>query len=163
MADYTAYLRDIDTPQAWYSQTSIDVVYQHNKIVSLKVDMDDYTGGAHGLISTIYQVFDKTNNKILLQTRLIRKDKTQEVLAMAEKSFRKNAELTDDADLEKSGYWFKDNSFYLTENYCITSEGITWLYNPYEIAPYSQGTIEISLTKEELAPYIDEQFKGIWD
>ena len=163
MADYSTYLKDTDTPQVWYSQTNIDVAYQHNKVVSLIIEMDDYTGGAHGMISTIYQVFDKTNNKVLMQTSLIKKDKAQDLLTIAEKSFRKNAELSDTTDLEKAGYWFKDNSFYLTENYCVTSDGITWLYNPYEIAPYSQGTIELFLTKEELAPYINETYKDIWD
>lgn len=163
MADYTTYLKDADTPQTWYSQTKIDVVYQHNKIVSLVIEMDDYTGGAHGMISTIYQVFDKTNNKVLMQPNLIRKEKAQELLGIAEKAFRKDLGLADTTDLERAGYWFKDNSFYLTENYCVTSDGITWLYNPYEIAPYSQGTIELFLSNEELTPYINESYKDIWD
>lgn len=161
--DYNLHLKDNDMGQPWYRQTNIDVVYQHDKIVSLKIDMDDYTGGAHGMISTLYYVFDKTQNKALSLQKLIRQDKLAELVILAEKAFRTGSELPEDADLEKAGFWFKDNRFALNENYCITPEGITWLYNPYEIAPYAYGTTEVSLTSEELAPYINPAYSDVWN
>jgi hypothetical protein len=161
--DYKVYLKDSGPKHSWYSQTRIDVPYQHNNIVCLKVDMDDYTGGAHGMISTFYQILDKTTNTPLLQTKLIKKEHHAEVLDMAEKQFRANAGLSETSDLEKAGYWFKDNKFYLTENYCITQDGITWLYNPYEIAAYAHGTIEVSISKDDLLPFINETYQDIWD
>lgn len=163
ISDYLRMTGDSDTAAAWYSQTRIDVPYQHNKIVSVKIEMDDYTGGPYSQLQTTYQVFDKTDNKVLIQTGLVKKDKAQELLTIAEKAFRKDSELDEATDLEKAGYWFTDNSFYLTENYCVTSDGITWLYNPGEIAPYSQGTIELFLDKEDLLPFINESYTDIWD
>jgi DNA-directed RNA polymerase subunit L len=161
--DYKLYLKDSKMKQPWYRQTNIDIAYQHNKIVSLKIDMDDYTGGAHGMYSITYYVFDKAKRKALPLSSLLKKDKMSEVTTLAEKAFRKGVELSDNTDLDKAGFWFKDNKFALNDNYCIISEGIVWLYNPYEIAPYASGTTEVTLTKEELMPYLNEAYTDVWN
>ena len=39
-------------------------------------------------------------------------------------------------------------------NFSVSNEGVTWLFNQYEIAPYAWGPIEATLTWDELEPYL---------
>ena len=38
--------------------------------------------------------------------------------------------------------------------YELTKEGVTWYYQPYDIAPYYLGVISITVPWKELKPYI---------
>ena len=37
-----------------------------------------------------------------------------------------------------------------SENFILGEEAITFIYNPYEIAPYEKGSIELTLAYSEL-------------
>lgn len=39
-------------------------------------------------------------------------------------------------------------------NFAVSEEGVTWTYNPYEIAPYSMGIIDLTVTWADLKPYL---------
>ena len=55
-------------------------------------------------------------------------------------------------DLRRMGYSVAD--VVPNENFYVTQEGITYVYNPYEIAPYAMGCIEIFLPWETVRPLI---------
>ena len=40
------------------------------------------------------------------------------------------------------------------DNFAVSEEGITWTYNPYEIAPYSMGIIDLTVSWADLKPYL---------
>ena len=39
----------------------------------------------------------------------------------------------------------------VTENFLVTPEGITFYYNPYDIGCYALGSVEVSVSREQLA------------
>jgi hypothetical protein len=39
--------------------------------------------------------------------------------------------------------------------FVVTRGGIAWIFNPYEIAPFSQGTIQVKITFADLLPYLN--------
>lgn len=39
-------------------------------------------------------------------------------------------------------------------NFSVSEEGVTWTYNPYEIAPYAMGAIELAVRWSDLKPYL---------
>lgn len=41
-----------------------------------------------------------------------------------------------------------------TDNFYLSDNGVTWVYNVYEIAPYAAGTILVNLSWDELLPLI---------
>lgn len=55
-------------------------------------------------------------------------------------------------ELKNKGYWLENLS--PTENFIVNTVGLTWLYNPYEIAPYAMGTTQITLSYNQIMPYI---------
>ena len=44
----------------------------------------------------------------------------------------------------------------VTENFFVDDDGIHWIYNPYEIAPYAVGNIEVVLPYSEIENYFKE-------
>jgi hypothetical protein len=51
-----------------------------------------------------------------------------------------------------------ENSIEPTNNFCITKKGILFLYNPYEIAAYAMGEIELFIPFEELKTVVNPRF-----
>lgn len=43
-------------------------------------------------------------------------------------------------------------------NFCFTKQGITWQFNPYEIAPYALGSFTVEIPWSELRPYLKKAF-----
>jgi hypothetical protein len=164
MAEYEKFKKDFkDSEQSWYSQTNISVPFQSNNVVSLSVEMDDYTGGAHGMYSTIYSNYYKPKNEILSLNKLFSDSNLKKLLSIAEAYFRTANELTIKANLDDAGYWFKENKFHLNDNFVLTNDGATWLFNPYEVASYAQGTIELSVSKNEILPLLNPTYTNLWE
>lgn len=164
MKEFEQYKKSYpDAPQVWFSRNIFSVPYQTNKLVCLSVDAEDYTGGAHGMYVIAYVNYHKTTKDTLGLQQLFSVDNLKEVSKLAEGYFRKNASMNDTTSFEEAGFWFSNEEFHLNNNFTFSDEGITWLFNPYEIAPFAFGTIEVSLSKEELLKYIQPAYKDIWD
>ena len=42
-------------------------------------------------------------------------------------------------------------------NFKVSNAGVTYIYTPYEIGPYSLGTIQVTIPWEEVAPIVAER------
>ncbi|MFM8963145.1 MAG: RsiV family protein [Sphingomonadales bacterium] len=117
----------------------------------LKIESSLYTGGAHGSYGVGYYYFDKSSAKELHIKDFI--DTKKELLRAAELVFRKKVGIKANTPFEETDYWFSDG-FYLSDNFEITDQGITFIYNPYEISNYANGMIEFTLTKTQIEPFL---------
>ena len=54
----------------------------------------------------------------------------------------------DDEELAQRGFF--PETIAPTENFEVTPEGIVFHYNPYDIACYAIGEVDVPFTKEEL-------------
>lgn len=52
---------------------------------------------------------------------------------------------------------------YIPENYMLDKDGITFVYNTDEIAPYETGPITLHIPREELKPIIKKEYKDLWN
>jgi hypothetical protein len=52
--------------------------------------------------------------------------------------------------LKHAGYEFPHDAFALNDNFSIGANGITFFYNPYEIASYADGPTELLMTYREI-------------
>ena len=108
----------------------------------------DYTGGAHGFTGIGHDVFNMTTGEIVTEEDLFVEDyygQVAELLAASLEIYL--AEIDEDPEM----------MFSLPEpngNFAVSEEGITWTYNPYEIAPYSMGIIDLPVSWDELKPYL---------
>ena len=43
------------------------------------------------------------------------------------------------------------------DNFLLDNKGLTWIYDPYEIAPYAYGAVSVSLPWSKLVDMIDDE------
>jgi dTDP-4-dehydrorhamnose 3,5-epimerase-like enzyme len=107
-------------------------------------------GGAHGLETRNYFNFDlKTGNLISENDLFLPSYKSGLADLIKKRIVEESKENKDSKDtepilsLEDTDFWI--DSIKPNGNFYITDEGINYVFNPYEIAPYYMGQTEVSL------------------
>jgi len=123
------------------------VVYNRNKILTIACENYSYTGGAHGLNSIEYLHFDLNTGQQFDLDKLFDENGKFKLLKLVsgkceEMKGEKNSELFEETIIEScNNFYFDDKNFY-------------FVFNPYEIAPYSAGYISIQIPINELKPLL---------
>ena len=76
------------------------------------------------------------------------------ILEVAEKHFRETFNISDGENLRKNGFMFQNDIFSLPKNIGFDQNYLILLYNPYEIAPYSTGILEVKIPLSEVNPWL---------
>ena len=116
---------------------------QNGPYRSYIVNLTDFTGGAHSNSTTRALVFDARDGSTVTLDDIFLPDFNDILTAILNDHLPESLSEEDMADL------FED-TISPTGNYILTSDSITFIYNPYEIGPYSLGTPSISVPIKEL-------------
>ena len=74
------------------------------------------------------------------------------------KALKSKTGLNSMNELKEAGYLYSMEMF-ASENFILNDETITFVYNPYEIAPYAVGSIELVITYSEVSQILNPSFK----
>ncbi|WP_224484164.1 DUF3298 and DUF4163 domain-containing protein [Robertkochia aurantiaca] len=143
---------------SWEGQIEGSVCYQNSDILAICMNTYFYTGGAHGISNTYYLFFDKATGDRMKAEQLFKDHKEFEKLA--EQKFRAHYKIAPDAPLNKSGFMFNNDRFHLPETIGINGNGLKLIYNPYEVAPYSEGQIVIDIPFAETGDLLNIERKS---
>ena len=130
------------------------ILYNNDGIVSYQVVADSYTGGAHGNKTVDNGVFDLNNLKQLSIEDVFNNNSLSELHASLRNQLmlQNNCKTID--ELAEKGQFTAPNEIVATDNFYVNEDGITWTYDPYEIAPYSVGVVQITLSWEDVLPLL---------
>ncbi|MDE6508161.1 MAG: DUF3298 and DUF4163 domain-containing protein [Alistipes sp.] len=109
----------------------------------------NYLGGAHGMYSTEYHTYSLADGCELSAADLLGEEKMKPLRALIRAKLCRTYGAANDAELSAAGFFPEYIS--VTDNFRITPEGMIFHYNPYEIACYANGEIDIEISREELA------------
>lgn len=136
-----------DIFQYYYTINGKPVEETAEGILSYEVQTSCYLGGAHGSHVVQYYNFDKESGKLLTIGDIIPAEKEMLVLMAMMDKLCKDWDAKDQADLqEKTGITMLGD-LYLTNNFLLKGDSILFLFNQYEIAPYSSGLISVTLPR----------------
>lgn len=134
--------------------TRIDTVL--NNIMVVSTATYDYLGGAHGSYNVRYYNFDVNTGQRIGEADLFGPKSLETIADLIRQDIKNRNKSSDQSqhvsllvDLKK----VEPN-----DNYYFTGRGITYVYNQYEIAPYSQGIVEISLPYSKILPYVQDAY-----
>lgn len=131
--------------QFYYTITGKPVENGREDVMSYQTSIDCYLGGAHGSYVVGYYNFDKETGKLLKIEDVVPAEKETEVLVAMAEQLCKDWEADDLEDLqEKTGITMLGD-LYLTNNFLMKGDSLEFLFNQYEIAPYSAGLIGITI------------------
>jgi hypothetical protein len=137
----------------WYDRKNVTVVSDTFEIMSLAYSEDIFTGGAHPNNITYYANLTHYGRRLELSD-LLKKDYWPVLNNIADSIFRKVNNIPRVHNLQLDGYWFEDGKFHLNENFYISPAGLTFLFNPYEIGPYSMGSTKLTIPYSKIKNYI---------
>ncbi|MDR1762144.1 MAG: DUF3298 and DUF4163 domain-containing protein [Bacteroidales bacterium] len=117
------------------------VLFTNTGIVSYGIDSYMYSGGAHGYSSVQYFVFDIKTGKHLTEDDIFTGNYQEVITRIMLK------ELSKEDSLEE---FYKDK-IRPNGNFKIDETGITYFFNPYEIASYAKGSFEVFISRDSEA------------
>lgn len=148
------YREDRNDPEkrAWYEyhyNITGEATTGREGVIVYTAVIDYYEGGAHGINQRFIMNFDSQTGKQLqladvfvpgFESRL-----TERLLnVLMEKTDAKSID-----ELHEKGYLYSMDMF-VPENFILDDDAVTFVFNPYEIAPYTEGIIELEIDNDEL-------------
>lgn len=157
ISDYETFIKEnTDYTAAWSAEIEGSVVHSDSNIVNIKLDSYTFTGGAHGNSNATSLLFDSKTGKELSIKDIV--NDTVALSNIAEKKFREKYNIQPDKAINSTGLMFPDDKFILPQNIFVSKEGLQLYYNPYEIAPYSEGTKDIDISYDEIKDHLKIKF-----
>lgn len=148
---------------SWYN-------YTYDLVTNLKegkkgyfnyvANISEYTGGAHPNSWTLWMNFDKATGKMLTLNDVFLAGSEKAICQLLLKQLiaEMATRLEDNSiqtlkDLQEAGV-LNATDMYLSENFLLEENQVSFMYNRYDIAPYAMGAIALSLPYSEVAQYL---------
>jgi hypothetical protein len=140
-------------PRDWsYMEVFEGEVYPTVLVVSKKLYA--YTGGAHGQNEKTFFVLDTKLGLQVFLNDILSSGAKALLQERIEETLREDYGLAPGASLRAAG--FLEDSGGVPENFFLSSDGLGFCWNPYEIAPYAMGVIEIVLPYDHIEDLLSD-------
>ena len=117
--------------------------------INYTINSESYSGGPHGDYALIFMNFDPVSGHEIKLCDIFAPNFEEPLSATLIQALGRQLGATTPEQINEKGY-FNIEELYPTENFLLTGDSIIFLYNPYEIAPYSTGETRIALGYNEL-------------
>ena len=109
-----------------------------------------YLGGAHGVNSTTPVVFDRNTGFAATWDQVARGVSDEKITRLINQhKYDALQEIIDENDINKSDIFYVD-PIEPSDWFSVNDDGLTFYYQPYEVAPYVFGVIEITVPWTDL-------------
>lgn len=144
---------------SWYEyrySISTEIMQENDDYTAYIAILDLYEGGAHGIQQTFAMNFDiKTGNLVKLTDIFVQgfERRLNDILF---KALERKTETNGILDLQDKGY-LCTTDIYPSDNFIMKENSISFIYNVYEIAPYSQGMTELEIPYSDINDLLKKQ------
>lgn len=153
--DDTSWVGEVES--AADSQLTLDITYKSfpSALVQNYVfNVSSYTGGAHGMLVRKTFSFNKEGQLLSISSMFKNGlDGLSTFASLSQKELLKREGAQAD--------WIKDGAAAKEENYqsfIVTDTGVTVLFDPYQVAPWSDGTIDITIAFSSFKTIANPEF-----
>ena len=153
--DAKARLGGEETP-SWYwyyLNISNEILFKDANILSYSVEHSDYTGGAHGSLRVLYYTIDLKEITTISQEDIFIPNYQKFLTSKIVEKLMEKYHFDSPEKLIEEGF-FDINEISPNNNFWMNNQGVHYIFNQYEIAPYSMGPIDVSIPFEELTSII---------
>lgn len=137
-----------DTPAYFFSLYDIigaTVQVGYKECITYIVAHEEYNGGAHPNTYINVTNFDPNSGDEITLNDIFKEGYEEPLTAMLTSQLMKETQASTIEELRDKGFLFFDTEMFVSSNFIPEDEGITFLYNRYEIAPYAYGEISLTL------------------
>jgi hypothetical protein len=136
----------------WEHWESVEARRFRNRGLVLGQEQYTYAGGAHGMQTKKYYVLDLEALRVLTPADFFREPEDPRLRGFINEELRRYSGLEPGRPLSE-GVFFEDEPP-MSANFFVGEEGLGIRWDPYEIAPYSEGGIEIMLPWKTIRPLL---------
>ena len=141
-----------ESKMAWYNyhyiiKTSTEQGYKNATVYHIYLDY--YEGGAHGINQHLSMNFEQSTGRQLMLADVFAPGYERKLSSILQKALCEYVGVGNIKELKNQGYLYSMDMF-PSENFILGEETITFIYNPYEIAPYEKGSIELTIAYRDL-------------
>lgn len=148
---------------SWYNyeyKLSSTITDGKSGIMNVKATFFEYSGGAHPNEWGKWMNFSKTNGALLTYSdifmtsseKVISKMLLDKLIEYISDKY-KDEKVIGINDLNNLGI-LNESDMYISDNFLVGKDEVSFLYNKYDIAPYSVGSIILSLPYSEVKDYM---------
>ena len=148
------YTQDSNNFTSWELERSVRIIHNTNTLLTLLFEEFGFTGGAHPFNGSRFIVLNLANAQPVSLDDLMNPGYEAALNVAGEKAFREARQLTDHSSLEEDGFNFANNAFVLNDNYGVNKDGLSFIFNSYEVAPYVMGPTEFTIPYEDIRSLI---------
>lgn len=136
-----------------YEKIITEVADTAGSIITVKTERDSYMGGAHGSYNLRYNLIDKESGELLTEKDIFDNYSEGKVIPLILKV------LSDKYGDSLNDVIFDKNDIHPNGNFFFDKDGLVYVYNEYEIAPYSTGTIVITIPYKDVNGLLSPLFR----
>ena len=152
ISQHRNFSKDVDFPQLWSFKINFDILENNDNSLSILLNSNIYTGGAHPINDLSILTFNPDSGKKVIFSDIIKDEKSLKTLIVQE--FKRKRNLSDSVNLTDEGYY--SNDWPLPKNFALLSQGLYIVYNAYEIGPYVLGTTEFLIPIDAIKPLLKD-------
>ena len=149
-------LQEEDSQPSWYwyqLHKSNEILFEDDNMLSYSVEHADYTGGAHGSLQMLYYIIDLETLTTITEEDIFTPNYHHFLTEKIIEQLMQKYKVETPEKLLNEGF-FDINDIAPNNNFWINNVGVHYVYNQYEIAPYSMGPIEVTIPYEEIKSII---------
>ncbi|WP_151087225.1 DUF3298 and DUF4163 domain-containing protein [Hymenobacter baengnokdamensis] len=132
-------------------QTATYVLCRQPNLLSLAFFHYEFRGGAHGTYATTGASYDLRTGHRLRYADIFQPAAARQLPTLLGRAVRPLVGLKPEEPLDKQ---LLVNTMPVTHNVFLTTGGVVFIYQPYEIASYAQGEVRVFLPLSELRPLL---------
>lgn len=134
----------------WEASVEGKIIYKNPELISMEFRTGIFTGGAHGYTRVTYLNLNPETGDAYTTSELFEADFKD----YAENLFRKKNEIPFDAPINSTGMFFENDEFQLSQNIGFRKDKVILRYNPYEVASYAEGGIQLEIPLKEAGKFL---------
>lgn len=138
-----------------YSITS-ELKIARDSIYNYSVTNYQFTGGAHPNTLATWININANTGQVLSKADVFTEDSDKKIVELISKHLLADVNQRLETDTITSLQGLRDNGIllnvdlYVPDNFLVTDEGVTFLYNRYDIAPYAMGDFQLNIPYAEI-------------
>jgi hypothetical protein len=155
-AQYAGAATDLNTSEPppesmnWEYTETTKIETQSPRFLVVSQDRYYYLGGAHGMREKAYFVLSLAEPAQLKLEDLVRS--RVELQPLLEEALRTQTGLKPGESLRAGGFF--EDTVTAPDNFFLSEPGLGFHWDPYEIAPYSTGAVEVTIPYDKIRPLL---------
>ena len=125
----------------------------HRDIIGHFINMYQYTGGAHGGTFITCRNYRLEDGSVVTLDNYFKPGYEKVLNPILERKLLEYAECSSRDELDEHGY-FSNEPMFVPENFEIRQDTIDFIFNQYDIAPYSTGITVLSVPEDDIRTII---------